>query len=286
MNAQDLVSVVVPAHNAAGSIGAQLEALHRQQVGGRSVEIVVVDNASTDDTAAIVTAWSARDPRIRLVSAPAGRGPSYARNIGIAAARGTFIACCDADDVVAVGWLDAIVTALDDHPYVGGPLEVDRLNADWLANGRGRWGVNAPGRFGNVAFAHGCNLGIHRDAFRSVGGFDERLHAGEEIDLALRLVAKGVPLTFVPDAVIHYRFRPTLPANFKQSYSFGKVAPFLERRAASITGYDPEGATLHRIMWLLPNVPRLSSKAGRVRWTWVAAGLCGRAVGKVRSLAS
>jgi glycosyltransferase involved in cell wall biosynthesis len=280
-----LVSVVIPAHNAAATVAQQLRAL-RDQHTRFPVEIVVIDNASTDDTRDIVADEARSDERIRLVSAPAGRGPSYARNIGIAAARGDLLACCDADDEVGEGWLPAMTDALLEHPYVGGPLDVDRLNDPWLADARGHWGAQAPGRFGNVDFAHGCNLGIRRELFRQVGGFDERLRAGEEIDLALRLLGLGTRLHFVPEAVVHYRYRTTLRANCKQSFSFGRVAPVLERRANALSEYVPEGMTARRAAWLVPNVVRLATRTGRVRWTWVAAGLCGRAAGTLRAVAT
>jgi glycosyltransferase involved in cell wall biosynthesis len=275
-----LVSVVIPAHNAAGTIAEQLDALRPQEADGLPSEIVVVDNASSDDTATVVLQCAQHDPRIRLVRAPAGRGPSYARNIGVAAARGELIVCCDADDVVGVDWLPTMVKALREHLYVGGPLEVNRLNPMWLADARGHWGTNAPGRFGNVNFAHGCNLGIHRDALRAVGGFDERLRAGEEIDLALRLASRDIELYFVPDALVHYRYRDGLFANCKQSFGFGRVAPVLERRGRDLTDFEAEGASLRRTLWLAPNVLRLASRSGRVRWVWVASNLVGRTAGR------
>jgi GT2 family glycosyltransferase len=281
-NSSPTVSVVIPAHNAAATIEAQLEAL-RTQGTDLAVEIIVIDNASKDDTANIVRRCAVDDPRIRLVPAPAGRGPAYARNIGVAAARSERIACCDADDVVSEHWLEHIVAALDEHEYVGGPLDVDRLNEKWLADARGRWGALGPSQFGNIEFAHGCNLGIRRDTFRRAGGFDERLLAGEEIDLALRVWKIGIKLHFVADAVVHYRYRTTLGANCKQSFSFGKVAPVLQQRATRLDGYEADSTVARHAMWLVPNVVKLASRPGRVRWTWVAAGLCGRAAGAIRA---
>ena len=276
------VSVVIPAHNAAATIESQLEAL-RGQGQGLAVEIIVIDNASKDDTAAIVRRCARDDARIRLVAAPAGRGAAYARNIGVAAARGELIACCDADDVVGEQWLEHLVAALGEHEYVGGPLEVDRLNEKWLADARGRWGALGPSQFGNIEFAHGCNLGIRRDTFRRAGGFDERLLAGEEIDLALRVWKIGIRLHFVPGAVVHYRYRTTVGANCRQSFSFGKVAPVLQQRAERLDGFEPDATVARHAAWLVPNVFKLASRPGRVRWTWVAAGLFGRAAGAIRA---
>ncbi len=276
------ISVVIPAHNASQVVEQQLVAL-RSQCLDRSVEIVVIDNASTDDTGVVVKRCAAIDTRIRLVNAPAGRGPAYARNIGIAAARGELIACCDSDDVVGENWLTEIIDALGEYEYVGGPLAVDLLNEKWLADARGRWGALGPGRFGNIDFAHGCNLGIRRDAFRRAGGFDERLLAGEEIDLAMRIWKLGIKLHFVPGAVVHYRYRTTVLANCRQSFSFGKANPTLARRASTLDGFSATATVARHALWLVPNVLKLVSRSGRLRWTWIAAGLCGHIVGTIRA---
>ena len=93
----------------------------------------MVDNGSTDGTAALVRDHAARNPRVRLVDATERRGPSYTRNVGFEAAAAELIAACDADDVIAPGWVRAMGDALRVHPCVTGPLEVDRLNPAWLA---------------------------------------------------------------------------------------------------------------------------------------------------------
>jgi glycosyltransferase involved in cell wall biosynthesis len=272
------VSVVVPAHDAAATLGAQLDAL-LAQVCARTYEIVVVDNRSTDATARLTSERTDADARVRLVPAMGGSGPSYARNVGFAACRAESVVCCDADDVVGPGWLDALARALDEHEYVGGPLEVDMLNATWVADGRGRWGAQGPGRFADVDFAHGCNLGIRKSLYVAVGGLDEALHAGEEVDLALRLARRGVALRFVPDAVVHYRFRVGIVATWRQARAHGRVARTLERRARSLLGRTdpfPEHATIRRALWLLTHAYRLATRAGRVRWTWIAGYEVGR----------
>ena len=199
------LSVVIAAHNAADTIGAQLVALLAQKCD-RAWEIVVVDNASTDATRAIVTAVSAGHARVRVVEATHGRGPAYARNVGARAARGRALAFCDADDIAGPVWVATMADALAVHAFVSGPLELARLNAAWLVDSRGSFGTTGPTRFEDrFPFASSCNLGIHRNVFLDLGGFEESLPVGEDIDLSMRLSGRGTDLTFAPGAVVHYR---------------------------------------------------------------------------------
>ncbi len=91
-----LVSIIVPAFNAAATVAATLRSVCGQT--HENLEIIVVDDGSTDETAEIVAAIAANDPRVRLVR-QTNRGLVSARNAGIEAARGKFIAPVDADDL-------------------------------------------------------------------------------------------------------------------------------------------------------------------------------------------
>lgn len=101
------VSVIVPAFNAAPYIEATL--LSATQQDGCTLEVIVVDDRSTDDTATIVRRIAGRDLRVRLVSLPVNGGPSAARNAGIAAAQGRWIALLDADDSFRPGRLRTLL---------------------------------------------------------------------------------------------------------------------------------------------------------------------------------
>jgi cellulose synthase/poly-beta-1,6-N-acetylglucosamine synthase-like glycosyltransferase len=112
-----LVSVVVPAFNVAHYVDATLSSLCGQTY--RSIEVLVVDDGSTDDTAVRVKRFAERDPRIRLVSHPVNRGLPAARNTGISAASGKFIAFLDADDIAKDSWIAEQVTALNQDQALG-----------------------------------------------------------------------------------------------------------------------------------------------------------------------
>lgn len=108
-----VVSVVIPAFNAENFIAAALESACIQTL--REIEIIVVDDVSRDRTAEIVTGIAARDARVRLIRQQHNGGPSVARNTGIAAASGTWIALLDADDAYEPDRLERMLISAERH---------------------------------------------------------------------------------------------------------------------------------------------------------------------------
>jgi succinoglycan biosynthesis protein ExoO len=96
-----LISVIMPAYNAAGFIGRAIDSALTQE--GVALEVVVADDASEDDTLARVGAWGGRDQRVRCVALEVNGGPARARNAAIDAARGEWVAVLDADDAILPG---------------------------------------------------------------------------------------------------------------------------------------------------------------------------------------
>lgn len=91
-----LVTVTMPAYNTSGRIGAAIDSLLAQTY--RDIEILVVDDNSTDDTVSVVTDFTLRDPRVRLIKRTQNGGPYAARNMALANAHGDFVTCHDSDD--------------------------------------------------------------------------------------------------------------------------------------------------------------------------------------------
>ena len=273
------ISVVIPAHNAQDTIESQLDAL-LSQITQQSFEIVIVNNASTDNTPVILQRYVDRDTRIRVVGAHGGAGPSYARNTGIRAARSALIACCDADDIVAENWIDAMHAGLSTFDAIAGVLDVDRLNPERVITARGASVPGTAGTFEGVTFAHGCNLGIRRDTFLHANGFNEALRAGEEIDLAIRLRTANVEVHEWPSARVHYRFRHDARSQWHQAFEGGRIKPHLckmVRTAGLATPKRTQG--LRNWLWLFRTLPRLRDPSARLRWLWVLASRCGQIAG-------
>jgi glycosyltransferase involved in cell wall biosynthesis len=277
------LSVVIPVRDAATAIPAQLDALIAQE-WDRSWEVVVADNGSTDGTSAVVQEYARRDARIRLVDASDRAGVAHCRNVGVRAARADSIAMCDADDVVRPGWVQAMGDALRDHQFVTGPLDIATLNPDWVLETRGHAIAEGPGQFlGSFEFAHSCNVGFRRELIEQLGGFDEDLVAGEDIELSARVAGAHVPLTYVEDAVVSYRYRDTLRGLWRQARTYGQVRPELLRRlTASGISVPDSGGQLRSWAYLVRRLGLLRSRAGRAKWVWVAGGNVGRLEGALR----
>jgi glycosyltransferase involved in cell wall biosynthesis len=278
------LSIVIPVHDNGRTLDAQLTAV----LAGASVrtEVVIVNNRSNDASAAVAAGWAARDERIRIVEANERPSEGYARNVGVNAARAEAIAFCDGDDVVGARWAGAMANALLSHEFVTGPVDTDTLNPPWLAAMRGhRLFTSTPMLFDKVPFAHGCNFGVRRHVVADAGGFCEDMPAGMDIEFSVRLWRAGIPLTWCPDAAVHYRFRASARARWRQSISYGRAQPAIERLVPEVVGARVVWRrSTRRSVWLIRNVLRLGAPESRARWLWTFGLLVGDTAARARLL--
>jgi glycosyltransferase involved in cell wall biosynthesis len=199
------ISVVICVHNAGDTLGEQLAAL-APQVSTAKGEIVVVDNLSTDNSMDIARAFQTSVPSLRVVDATKRKGKAYAVNVGVQAARSDKLALTDADDVVAPTWLNAIARGLDGHGAITGPIETRALN-EGLSHmeQRPQWATRP--QLGFLPFMCGNNRGFQRWAFEQVGGVDESLPRGEDVDFSWRLQLAGVQIKVDQEALVYMRMR-------------------------------------------------------------------------------
>ena len=216
------LSVIIPTRNASSTLGDQLDALAAQDFDG-TWEVLVVNNASTDDTAAVVSRWQAKLPHLRTVDAPEV-GLNRTRNIGVRASRADRILLCDADDEVSTGWVAAMASALDSADVVGGPLEYDALNPVSVLRPRPPdYATKEFPRLFGRPYAVGSNIGFSRRAFDVIGGFDESFSLGaDEVDFSWRAQDAGLRFHFVRDGVVHYRLRSNLKALMRQQFGYAR----------------------------------------------------------------
>jgi glycosyltransferase involved in cell wall biosynthesis len=272
-----VISVVIAVRDGLPWLEEQLQAILQQDCRDEW-EVVVADNGSTDASREIVESFSSRDRRIRGVDASRRRGPATARNIGAKEAHGDLLAFCDADDVVQSGWLEAICLGLADADIVVGAFELGTLNgreptAPQPATTR---------QLGHVPAGLAANLGVRRDAFEAVGGFDEDLMVGEDIDLCWRLQFAGYTFSTSTSAIVAKRERQTASEVFSNGLRHGKSGPRLYRKhRASGIRRDFKG-TAKAWGWLVVEIPWLYKREVRRRWLRVAGVRTGRLVGSVQ----
>ncbi|MGE0484127.1 MAG: glycosyltransferase [Gammaproteobacteria bacterium] len=197
------LSVIVPAYNYAHYLDATLASVVAQGVD--DVEVIVVDDGSTDDTAAVV----ARFAQVTYVRQD-NRGLSAARNRGLREAHGQFVTFLDADDLLAPGSLAARLAFMRAHPDCAISVCGTRQFRD--ADGRRRWlrrWYLPPSALGlrlchfNIAPPHAYLL--RRAVVEAVGDFDTGLRACEDYDYWLRALALGYEPAFCPRGEVWYR---------------------------------------------------------------------------------
>lgn len=207
----NLISVVIPAFNAAAFLGECMDSVQAQQ-SDVELEICVVDDGSTDGTADLVRAR----PAIRLVQHGVSRGPSAARNAGIDATHGEFIAFLDADDLWPAGSLAARVRVLRRYPQAalvfGDCRQFDAQTAfvptlfesgGW---GAASWGAGdiVPDAYRQLLQDNFITTGsvvARREALAAAGGFAEELRLVEDLDLWLQLT-RGHPIAWCSEVCL------------------------------------------------------------------------------------
>ncbi|ADU61128.1 MAG: glycosyltransferase [Pseudodesulfovibrio sp.] len=199
------VSVVIPTYNYARYLRGALDSVLAQEADV-ALDIIVVDDGSTDDTAKVLGAY--RD-RVRVVS-QANRGLSAARNRGIAEAGGDFFVFLDSDDLLAPGAVAGQMAFLDRNPDCDVAVSPSAFFSE-TREGRpveaGRWNL-----FADDLDIHLCHFNIappHAFMIRrkAMGGlcFDETLGACEDHWFWLGLLASGAVFRANPNALVHYR---------------------------------------------------------------------------------
>ncbi|MBM3270867.1 MAG: glycosyltransferase [Candidatus Sericytochromatia bacterium] len=213
-----LVSIILVNYNGKHYLEPCLDALEKQTYPREQLEIILVDNASTDDSAAFVRE---RYPAVKLIAAPRNLGFAGGNNLGFQHARGDLIALLNNDTVVAPGWLEALVDAIRGDPRVGTvaariyfknePGVINNVGLNLYRDGSGGdrgFRVQDEGQFdqGAVVFgACGASMLIRREVLDDVGVFDERFFMYyEDLDLAWRARIRGWESRYEPGAIVHH----------------------------------------------------------------------------------
>ncbi len=222
-------SVIVPAYNAVAVLPRCLAALEHQSIARSRYEIVVVDDGSTDHTAAVAERAGAK------VIRAAHAGPAAARNAGVRAAEGRLLLFTDADCEPAPDWIAQIARAFDD-PEVAGVKGVYRTRQTALTarfvQQEYQDKYDRLARQPAIDFIDTYSAAYRRDVFLGSGGFDTAYTAPsvEDQELSFRLVAQGRRLVFVPDAIVGHQHDATPLEYLRRKYSIGYWKALLLQR--------------------------------------------------------
>jgi len=221
------IAVVVPARNAAATIAGALAALAAQELSAEA-EVVVVDDASEDATAAV-----AERAGVRVVRHERATGPAGARNAGVAATSAPLIAFTDADCEPAAGWLRALLAGLRDADLVTGPIEPARPATLFDRTLR---------RNGASPLFETANLAVRRALFERVGGFEPFApaegsgHFGEDVVFGWRAVRAGARIAYAPDALVRHAVFTRGPRAYVAERERLRLFPFLVREVPELRG--------------------------------------------------
>ena len=233
-SATPLVSVIIAARNSAATLAACLDALRDQDYP--NLEVIVVDDGSGDDTAAIAASAGAQVIRTPAV------GASAARKLALAVARGEIVAFTDGDCVPERPWARALVEGLKSSGATGvGGRQVNVFPAAQQAL---RDGFEAFFRAASILsdYTRGddrprpvqhnasCCSAYLAGPIRDVGGFTPGMWPGEDVDLDLRLAARGATFYYVPSAVVHHHRPGTLAWFRRMMRRYGEAERRLVRR--------------------------------------------------------
>ena len=239
------VSIVVPAYNAAPTLPACLDALLAQTL--TDIEVLAIDDGSTDDTWALLCAYAQRDARVRACQLPANQGVSAARNTGLAQARGAYVGFCDADDWAEPTMYAALLRAAEEaraqvafcavvkhlpHRDVPVPLpwpdgaRLDRaaIRADLIP---AMIALEKDGEALPVSGYTPRNL-FAREALQGLS-FRPDIHYAEDLLFIVQALLQAEAATVVAAPLYHYRFHA---ASVTQRYSAHIPASFDASQAA------------------------------------------------------
>jgi glycosyltransferase involved in cell wall biosynthesis len=256
-----VISVIIATHNRRQLLGETLEAIARQDWPREDLEVVVVDNASSDGTFEMLEAFACRPgvPAVRPLREERP-GKSFAVNHAVAEARGRILVCTDDDVLPDEGWVRAFVEAMEE---TGADFAVGRIRPRWEVPPPAwmsprLYGVlavpdNGPERFeiraglNEQAMAIGANMALRTDVIARIGGWRtdlgklrETLRSGEDHEFFLRMLRAGLHGVYEPRAsVAHFVPAERLRRGYflRWLHDNGRMASLIQREYPTTSRY-------------------------------------------------
>ena len=218
--------VVIPTRNRAALLEQCLRALAKQSLNPEEMEIIVVDDGSTDGTAERAQALAEQMCfKVRVLKGQ-GRGPAAARNIGWRAAKAPIVLFTDDDCEPSAGWAQGLVDFLEANPgYGGAGGTTRRLHESAAARYTDDLGcMDHPGDPADVMYLVSANAAYRRGVLELAGGFNESFPCagGEDPDLSFRLKARGIRLAKVPAAALRHNHPDSVLGVYRMHHRYGR----------------------------------------------------------------
>ena len=208
MTSNLLVSIIIPAYNAATFLSEVIKSVLNQSY--QNWELLVIDDGSTDSTAALADDFSKKDSRIRLISKENG-GVSAARNLGAQLAKGELLAFLDSDDLWLPDKISAHVSYMNAHPKVGISFaRVELIATEGTTTNKFTNNITDTLQPQDLFYSNPTvttsNLVIRKSIFQDLNGFDESMQYNEDIDLLFRLsIQNNWKIESIDQVLVQYR---------------------------------------------------------------------------------
>ncbi len=215
------ISVVITVKNRPGEIDSCLHSIKKSDYPAEKLEVIVIDGSTDGETTAVIQRHG-----VKLIKPEPDPGLSACRNLGVKAASGDVIAFTDSDCEVNESWLLTLSACFRQQKtaFVGGGVltknprsmidQYETIRSPLFMGDR----IEPVQKEGSVPYVPTCNLLIRRSVFEKLGGFNEQLSVGEDVDLIWRALEKGHKGWYVPGGFVWHHHRNKMP-------------PFLRRRA-------------------------------------------------------
>ena len=226
------VSVIIPVRNRPEEIRTCLDSLKNLDWPAEKMEIIVIDDHSDDHTPDVISAYP-----VKLLSLQSNKQASFCRNMGARKAQGEVLAFIDSDCLADPLWLKELIPAFKDNSVgaVGGLIDsyyehkvLERYEKSKSSLKVGTW-FKRSGEGDPFFYVPSCNLLVRKEPFFKVGGFEETLHVGEDVDLCWRLQDMGQAVEYRPQGTVFHKHRSRVGPFCRRRFDYGTSEPLLQR---------------------------------------------------------
>lgn len=245
------ISIIIPTHDAADTIGQCLNVLFDQTVSCRRYEIIVVNDGSTDPTEEV-----AREYDVRVVTQP-NQGRAAAKNAGIREANGELLLFIDADCEATRSWIEEVTAPFTDQEIVGVAGTLRTRQKGIVARFtqieyEDKYEIMASSDY--VDIVDTASAAYRRRVFEENGMFDTTLFTAEDTDFSFRLANKGYRMAFAPRATVFHQHPESISGYARRKWGYGYCRTVLYRRYPEkviVDGRTPQSQKIQTGLFLL-----------------------------------